>query len=499
MPSRQRSPTGPFRSYRPTSTWPSFPPLQPWIRPAIERSFGDVKVAIFGMTVPDNPTNMPAPVVVREDILGIAQATADSLRAEGADVVILLSHLGISLDRMVASYVTGIDLIVGGHDHNLYRKPIKVSNPAGRTVRIFQAGEHYKFVGKLTFTVDRGNITVNDYTVIDVDTSVPQVPEVQALVEDLKTGIESQFGPMYQTVIARAPRELSKHYNERLPMRDTPMGNLVTDAYRKKTGTDLAITALGLISENIAKGPILGADLFRSLSYGYDEATGFGFRMATFDITGAGLVRGMEIGLSQLEVGDDFFLQYSGLRFSYDPSKPVGGRVDVGSIRVGGRKWSPTRVYSVTVNTGIAMLLGSLGVGVENLEWRDELEYDVVRDFIAGRRPVVSRPEGRIMEHRRGCAVAAQAVVAEDAPEVSAYPNPFNPSTTLSVSLPSGGNVAVAVYNAIGQEVARLADGAYGAGVHEFRWEAGGMPSGFYFCRVSGPGLQKIVKLLLMK
>jgi 5'-nucleotidase/UDP-sugar diphosphatase len=474
-----------------------FPPLQPWIQPSVVKTFGATKVAIFGLTVPNNPTNMPDPVVIGDDIVGIAQSTANALRADGADVVILLSHLGVYLDRIVGSSVTGVDFIVGGHDHYLFRHPESVVNPDGKTVRIFQAGEHYKNIGRLTFTIDGGNITMNKYTMIDLDSSIPRVPEVQATVEQLKAGIEAQFGPMYHTVLGRAPKALAKRYDGKLPLRDTPMGNLVTDAYRARTRTDLAITALGLISEKITKGPILGADLFRSLSYGYDEATGFGFRMATLDINGMELVKGMEIGLSQLEISDDFFLQYSGLRFSYDPTKPVGGRVDIASIRVNGKKWSPSATYSVTVNTGIAMLLPMLGVNVENLVYRDELEYDVVKAYIRRMRTVVAHSEGRIIEH--ACKSKQLAAAMVGASTVSAYPNPFNPATTVSVSLPSEGRLIATMYNSIGQEVGRLADGEFEAGVHEFRWDASAMPAGVYFCRVSAAQTNGMVKVLLVK
>jgi len=477
----------------------AFPPLQPFIQPAVERTFGPVRVAIFGMTVPNNPTNMPDPVVISDDVLTIAQATADSLRAEGADVVILLSHLGIYLDRIVASGTTGIDMIVGGHDHYLFRVPEEVSNPAGETVRIFQAGEHYKYVGKLTFTFDGGDITYDDYSIIDVDGTVPEVPEIQATVEDLKAGIEAQFGPLFHDVIAKAPSDVNKRFDAHLPLRDAPMGNLVTDAYRAYAGTDVAITALGLISEKLSRGPILGADLFRSLSYGFDEETGFGFKMATFDIPGVELVKGMEIGLSQLEIGDDFFLQYSGMRFNYDPSKPVGERVDLSSIRINGRKWSPAATYSVCVNTGIAMLLGSLGVSVDNLVLHDRLEYDVVREYIAGMKNVAVNSQGRIREHVRPTVRGKGSVAAEGIAAATAYPNPFNPATTVSVTLDAAGPLSIVVHNVLGQEVAVLASGDYGVGTHEFRWDAENSPAGFYFCRITGQGVQKVVKLLLLK
>src|SRR5262249_3019783 len=152
--------------------------------------------------------------------------------------------------------------------------------------------------------------------------------------------------------------------------------NLVTDAFRQKTGTELAITALGLISEKIYKGPVTGADVFRSLSYGFDEGTGLGFQLATFEITGAELLKGMEIGLSQIEIGDDFFLQYSGLRFKYDASQPVGQRVITKSITMEGKTFSPLATYTVTVNTGIAALLGTLGVNVKNIRVLPDFEFN---------------------------------------------------------------------------------------------------------------------------
>lgn len=473
----------------------AFPALQPWILPSIVRTYGEVKVAVFGLTLPYTPTNMPDPVVIDGDVVGIAQATADALRADGADVVVLLSHLGIYYDRIVGASATGIDVIVGGHDHYLFREPETAVNPLGEAVPILQAGEHYKHVGRLTFTVDAGDVTIGDYAILDVDASVPAVPEIQAVVEDLKAGIESQFGPMYHEVIGRAPAEVTKRYDPRLPLRDTPIGNLVTDAFRAKTGTDLGITALGLISEKIEKGPILGADLFRVLSYGYDVPTGFGFRMATFDVTGTELVKGMEIGLSQLEVSDDLFLQYSGLRFTYDPLRPAGERVDLASIRINGKKWSPAASYSVTVNTGIAMLLGMIGVNVDNLQLLDDLEYDVVRDYIASLGAVAVNSQGRIREH----AGKGGAVTASVSARASAWPNPFNPSTTVTVTLDLPGRLTATVYDAIGREVVRLADAEYAAGVHEIPWDAGSMPTGVYFCRISAPSLDRTVRLLLLR
>jgi len=480
-----------------------YPVLQTWIQPSMIKTVGGVKIGIFGMTTPYDPTTFPDPVIISTDLGVTAQTTAAMLRAGGAEVVICLSHLGSYVDRSVAAATTGIDFIVSGHDHYLFEQPVLVNNAEGKTVPIVQAGEHYEHVGKLRFTVDHGSVTMDNYTMLNVDATVKPDESVQGLVEQLKQGVTAKFGDLYHTVIGRAMVGISKKFDTKTPLRDTPMGNLVTDAFRKKTGTELAITALGLISEGIAKGPIVGADVFRSMSYGYDPATGLGFQLATGEIVGVELVKGMELGLSQLEVSDDLFLQFSGMRFSYDPQKQVGARVDVKSIHINGRKFMPLAKYTVTVNSFIVAILGVMGVSMENIQVLPDFEYAVVKDYIAGLGEVTYHEEGRIRE-QRGASLAkgdsrpshgkAAACRLNDN-----YPNPFNPSTTISYALPFDGNVSITIFNILGQRVATLSDGWMPAGEHAVVWNASAMPSGVYFARMSAEGFHAIKKLHLVK
>jgi hypothetical protein len=82
----------------------------------------------------------------------------------------------------------------------------------------------------------------------------------------------------------------------------------------------------------------------------------------------------------------------------------------------------------------------------------------------------------------------------------NAYPNPFNPSTTVSVSIPLASRIHVAVYNVLGQRVAVLEDGVFMAGIHRFVWNANGLASGVYFLRVEAPGhMQKMQKVVLVR
>lgn len=82
---------------------------------------------------------------------------------------------------------------------------------------------------------------------------------------------------------------------------------------------------------------------------------------------------------------------------------------------------------------------------------------------------------------------------------VSTYPNPFNPSTTISFDLPASSQVKLSIFNTLGQEVAQLADDRLTAGQHEISFNAAHLPSGLYFYSLSALNQTQTGKLLLLK
>ncbi len=483
-----------------------YPTLANWIEPSMIKTIGGVKIGIFGLLIPGEPSENAAPVIIEDTIFNVAATMVQQLRGEGAQAVICLSHLGIYLDRILAENVPGIDFIVGGHDHFVFDQPVAVQNPLGATTYIFQAGSFYEYLGDLKFTIDNGAVTIDSYHMITLDGSVTPDPTVQAAVNEIKLGVVAKFGDLYHEVVATTPNDISKFLDVKTPLRDTPLGNLVTDAYREFTGTDIAIDALGLISEKLYKGKIVGADIFRTLSYGYDPATGYGLTLATLDIKGSELVKGMEFGLSQLGITDDFFLQYSGMRFRYDPQMPVGQRVILSSIDIHGQGFNPEATYSATVNSGAVMLLGLIGINVENVVMLPDYEFNVVKNFIAEKHEISYQSQGRILEMPRNIPLAAQGKKPAKGITVGNSPNPFNPSTIIHYELPDVGQVRVAIFNTIGQQVALLVDGEGTAGAHDVTWNAAGEASGVYFYALrftpsqkDAPPLVKFGKMVLAK
>src|SRR5690606_3312630 len=80
-----------------------------------------------------------------------------------------------------------------------------------------------------------------------------------------------------------------------------------------------------------------------------------------------------------------------------------------------------------------------------------------------------------------------------------AYPNPFNPATTLRFSLAEPGEAVLEVYDATGRRVATLIDGPLARGWHQVRWDARHVASGVYFCRLRQRGQSQVRMLVLLK
>src|SRR5690606_26695504 len=79
------------------------------------------------------------------------------------------------------------------------------------------------------------------------------------------------------------------------------------------------------------------------------------------------------------------------------------------------------------------------------------------------------------------------------------YPNPFNPATKIKFDLPKAGLVSLKIYNLLGQEVSELVNQNLNAGVYEYSFDGGGLPSGVYFCRLEGNGFIETKRMMLVK
>jgi chitinase len=106
---------------------------------------------------------------------------------------------------------------------------------------------------------------------------------------------------------------------------------------------------------------------------------------------------------------------------------------------------------------------------------------------------------GKAMSPATGVSPQSAPPVAEGFVLYGNYPNPFNPSTKVRYRLPHRVPVSLVVYNSLGQEVARLVSGIEEAGMHEVQFEAGGLASGIYICRIRAGEFVQARGMMLLK
>jgi sulfur-oxidizing protein SoxB len=142
------------------------PVFKPWAM----RSMNGVNVAVIGQAFPYTPIANPR-YMVPDWTFGIQdeemQKAVDAARKAGAQVVVVLSHNGMDVDLKMASRVTGIDAILGGHTHDGVPQPVPVKN-AGGTTLVTNAGSNGKFLAVLDFDVAGGRIKGWRYKLLPV-------------------------------------------------------------------------------------------------------------------------------------------------------------------------------------------------------------------------------------------------------------------------------------------------------------------------------------------
>jgi 5'-nucleotidase len=321
---------------------------------------------------------MKAPVTFDEDMTA-AQTIAAALRADGADVVVALTHIGLAaglgdpIDDNLARAAEDIDVIVGGHSHDALDEVRVVDGTL-----IVQAGAYTRFLGELTVEIDGDAVTLVDYVLHPIDDSIEGDAEMQSFVERYIAAVDvacTPVGVTYFEEVAETAFDLTTP-----GLAESNLGNLVTDAYRTLaaavTSADPVIAAFesdGVIRDDILagdEGVIAFADVFRALPLGIGPDRFPGYPLVSFWVTGAELKNACEVSASLSGVaGGDYFIQISGLRCRRDPTAAWLGRVQEVFLGndIAGYDATPvdladtTTLYRVAVDLYVAGLMSVIG------------------------------------------------------------------------------------------------------------------------------------------
>ncbi len=476
--------------------------IKQYIEPYTIKEFGAFKVGIFGLTTPEAKYfSNPAPAEVSEDIAAAAVAMVTALSAENCDVILCLSHLGYSLDQVLAENIPGITAIIGGHDHYLFEEPVAVDNPLGGKTWIVQAGSFYSHIGKLQLQVKPGGVEFVGYELIKLDQNIPEEPNTAAAVDALIAGIEATYGPLFTQQVGFASAFFKETADSLLfkGPRDTPAGNLVADAFRNKTGTEIAIEVGGSTAQPLHEGPLVGADIFRVCGYGFNEVNGLGFRIAKFNMTGAALWQAMETVLASIEANDEYLPQVSGMRYQYDATMPPGSRLVY--VEINGTALDPDREYSMTGNEFLLYVVENVfGLPVSDAYvFEDSTEFEVLLEY------VLSQPNQTISPYTDGRVYSTTTVVSTNETDDLAntlqlhqnYPNPVTTGTWIRWNQPEGGFTTLSVFDPAGREIATPVNGYLSSGTHDVYWTTGDLNTGLYYYTLT-TGTQRASRKLLV-
>ena len=304
-----------------------------------------IRIGLFGLMGKDAAEVAPfASPVTFEDPVAVAGRMVETLRGkERADMVICLSHSGLaedperSEDEILAEQVPGIDIIISGHTHT------KTDLRKVHDTLIVQAWCYGRQVGVLDITWGDGVISLEKYHRVDIDDSIRGDPRIAGLVDTFESRINQEFlaskGFSFRQIIAHTPFPLEIREDE------CNLGNLLADSlpwyiHRQNTDPDnpvppveIAVISNGVIRDAIEPGKtgrIAVCDAFRAipLGIGFDDQASMGYPLISFYVYPSEVKKALEILTSIYPLkGADYYLQTSGVRFSYNPYRMIFDRI----------------------------------------------------------------------------------------------------------------------------------------------------------------------------
>ncbi|WP_342113643.1 thiosulfohydrolase SoxB [Pseudoduganella sp. OTU4001] len=311
----------------------------PVFAPYSWREMNGVPVAVIGQAFPYTPIANPRHMVpewsfgIQEERL---QALVQEVRAKGARVVVLLSHNGMDVDLKLASRVTGIDAILGGHTHDGMPAPVVVANKGGQTL-VTNAGSNGKFLGVLDFDVREGRIQGYQYRLLPVFSNLlPADRAMQAHID----AVRAPYRAKLDEKLAVTEGLLYRRGNF-----NGSWDQLIVDALMEVKGADLAFSPGFRWGTSLLPGDtITRGHLMDQLAITYPATT-------LTEMTGATIKTIMEDVCDNLFHPDPYYQQggdmvrVGGMSYSCTPGAASGQRI--GDMRLNGKLLEADKTYKV--------------------------------------------------------------------------------------------------------------------------------------------------------
>ncbi|WP_421444721.1 5'-nucleotidase C-terminal domain-containing protein [Agrobacterium tumefaciens] len=453
------------------------------VKPSIVLEVGGQKIGIVGAVANDTAElATPGPnITIAEDVAKISEQV-QKLKGEGVNKIIALTHVGYPRDLEFIAKIPDVDVVVGGHSHTLLSNtdqkaegpyPTLVDNPGGYKVPVVQAGQYSKYLGDLRVVFDdSGVVKESKGDPILIDSSFKPDEATLKRIDELKAPIEALKSKVVGT--SEGPIEGDRKVCR---VKECSMGNLVADATLarvKDQGVTIAFANSGGLRSSIDSGDVSMGEVLTVLP--------FQNTVATFQLKGEDIRAALENGVSQIDDGAGRFMQVSGMKYSFDRSKPAGSRVTAVEVKEGDAfvPLDPAKTYTVAANNYVRTGGDGFKVfatkAINAYDFGPNLE-EAVAAYITANSPYKPFTDGRITEvtpagyvapaKPAASAPAATAPAATaTAPAATPAPAPAAPAATApATTTPAAAAAAASKYVvAKGDSLWKIAAEKYGDG-----------------------------------
>ncbi len=349
-----------------------------WEEPAFESTKfferGGVKIAVIGQAFPYTPIANPRWMIpnwsmgIREEVV---QKNVDAARANGAGLVVLLSHNGFDVDRKLVSRVKGIDVVLTGHTHDAIPEPLLI----GKTLLV-ASGSNGKFISRLDLNVQSGAVKGFRYKLIPIfsDVITPD-KETARLVDDLRAPYKAEL----ERVVGTTESLLYRRGNF-----NGTFDDLICQALLAERDAEIALSPGFRWGPSLLPGqPIRVEDIFNATAITYP---------ATYRIkmTGARVKEILEDVADNLFNTDPYYQQggdmvrVGGLGYTIAPKKSIGSRISNMTLLRTGQPLDASREYAVA------------GWASINQDTKGPPIWDVVEAYIAAQKTIRIPPNDAV-------------------------------------------------------------------------------------------------------
>jgi len=357
--------------------------------PYVMRTFGSLKVGFIGLCLTTTEINREKLTHTQLlDPMLTAAKYIPLLRAQGAQMIVAVTHLTFADDRRLTQRFPEIDLIIGGHEHY----PITASE--GRAL-VSKAGSDARWVARID-VVKRTTTTAGTagsgpverfFELIPITSAIPDEPDTAKIVNEFET----KLGIELDVVVGDSTVALDGQ-SVRIRAEEAPIGNFFADAMREHVGADVGIVNAGSIrgDRSYPAGPLTRRTILAMHP--------FGNVLCKVEVTGARLLAALESGLSKLPASAGQFPQVSGVTLTVDMAARGEGRLK--DVKVNGVPLDPARRYTVAIPdyllTGGDQYSAFVGQRVLIGPESGDLLVTALERYVAQHKPIAPRTDGRI-------------------------------------------------------------------------------------------------------